>query len=95
MITLPNEIVILISAGIGFLVTNGLKSLFPKWDISGAAAQITVALVTCVVALANQSLAFIPTQYHQIVVTVFTLLVSILGAYGVHYSLNKQRSPLG
>ena len=94
MITLPNEIVILISAGIGFLVTNGLKSLFPNWDISGTAAQITVALVTCVVALANQGLAFIPPQYHQIVVTVFTLLVSILGAYGVHYSL-KRTTPLG
>lgn len=92
MITLPNEIVILISAGIGFLVTNGLKSLFPNWDIQGTAAQITVAIVTCVVALANQGLTFIPVQYHQVVLTAFTLIISILGAYGVHYSLNKQKS---
>ena len=92
MITLPNEIVIIISTGIGFLVTNGLKSLFPNWDIQGTAAQITVALVTCVVALVNQGLTFIPAQYSQIVVTLFTLIISILGAYGVHYSLNKQKS---
>jgi hypothetical protein len=91
MITLPNEIVILISAGIGFLVTNGLKSLFPAWNISGVAAQITVALVTCVVALANQGLAFVPAQYQQVVVTAFTLIISILGAYGVHYSTNRSR----
>jgi len=89
---LPNEIVVLIAAGIGFLVTNGLKSLFPKWDISGAASQITAALVTCVVALGNQLLAFVPAQYQQVVVTVFALIVSVLGAFGMHYTLKQQRA---
>lgn len=84
---LPNEIVLLLSAGIGFLVTNGLKALFPSLDISGTSAKITAALITCLVALINQGLALIPAQYHQIVLTVFTLVVSVLGAYGIHYSL--------
>ena len=89
MMQLPNEIVLLLSAGIGFLVTNGLKSLFPKWDISGSAAQITAALVTCFVALGNQGLALVPVEYQQVVLTIFTLIVAVLGAFGVHYSLGK------
>lgn len=91
MITLPNEIVVLIAAGIGFIVTNGLKSLFPKWDISGASAQVTAALVTCVVSLANMGLALIPEQYRPIAATIFTLLISVLGAFGIHYSLKSRR----
>ena len=90
MVTLPNEIVLLLSAGIGFLVTNGLKSLFPSWNISGTASQITAALVTCLVALGNQGLALVPAQYQQVVLTVFTLIVSVLGAYGIHYSLKSK-----
>jgi ABC-type Na+ efflux pump permease subunit len=90
MITLPNEIVVLLAAGIGFLVTNGLKSLFPNWDISGSAAQITAAFVTVVVALANQGLALVPVQYQQVVLTVFTLIVTVLGAFGIHYSLKAR-----
>jgi len=86
---LPNEIVLLLSAGIGYLVTNGLKGLFPKWEISGSAAQITAALVTCMVALANQGLALVPPEYQQITLTVFTLIVSVLGAFGVHYAVAK------
>ncbi len=86
-IELPQEIVLLIAAGIGFLVTNGLKSLFPNWDISGAAAKITAAIVTCVIALTNQGLAFVPATYQPVVITVFTLIVAVLGAYGIHYSL--------
>lgn len=89
MFELPNELVLLLSAGIGFLVTNGLKSLFPNLDISGTAAKITAAVVTCVVALANQGLALVPVEYQQIVTTVFTLIVVVLGAFGVHYSMKK------
>jgi ABC-type Na+ efflux pump permease subunit len=90
MITLPNEIVVLLAAGIGFLVTNGLKSLFPTWDISGSAAQITAAFVTVVVALANQGLALVPVQYQQVVLTVFTLIITVLGAFGIHYSFKSR-----
>jgi len=89
--TVPEDIVVLLAAGIGFLVTNGLKSLFPNWDMSKATQQITAALVACVVALANQGLGYVPVEYQQIVLTVFTLVVSILGVFGVHYSLKQLR----
>jgi predicted RND superfamily exporter protein len=88
---LPNELVVLISAGVGFLVTNGLKALFPAWDISGVSAKITAALVTCVVALGNQALAFVPAEYQQVVVTLFALIISILGAYGIHFTLKAPK----
>ena len=89
-IELPQEIVLLITAGIAFLVTNGLKSLFPNWDISGAAAKITAAIVTCVIALVNQGLVYVPATYQPIVLTIFTLIVAVLGAYGIHYSLKPK-----
>ena len=92
MITLPEELVLLIAAGVGFLVTNGLKALLPNIDISGTAAKITAALVTSVVALSNQGLALIPAQYQPIAVTLFSLVIAVLGAYGIHYSL-KSRTP--
>lgn len=91
MVELPSELVVLISAGVAFLVTNGLKALFPSWDISGVSAKITAALVTCVVALANQGLALVPAEFQQVVVTVFALIISILGAYGIHFTIKASR----
>lgn len=91
MFTLPVEIVTALSAVIGFLVTNGLKALFPSWDISGVAAKVTAALVTCVVALANQALLLVPEQYRPVVLTVFTLIIAILGAYGIHFTVKGSR----
>lgn len=88
---LPVELQLLITAGIGYLVTNGLKALFPSWDISGTSAKITAALTTCVIALANQGLTFIPPAYQPVAVAVFGLLVSVLGAYGIHFSVKQSR----
>ena len=88
---LPNDLVLLLSAGIGFLVTNGLKALFPNLDISGVTAQVTAAVVTAVVVLANWGLSFIPEQYRPVVTSVFTLIVVVLSAFGIHYSLKAQK----
>lgn len=88
---LTDAIILLLTAGIGFLVTNGLKALIPGADISGVAAKVTAALVTAFIALANFGLAFVPVQYHDAVMAVFALIVSILGAYGIHYSLKSLR----
>jgi hypothetical protein len=87
---LPNDLVLLISAGIGFLVTNGLKALFPNLDISGVAAKVTAAVVTSVVALASWGLTFVPEQYRQVVSSIFTLIIVVLSAFGIHYSLKAQ-----
>lgn len=92
MFELPNEIVVLIAAGIGFLVTNGLKALFPGVDISGVSAKVTAAAVTAVVALANWGLSFLPVEYREPAAAAFALIIAILSAYGIHYSLKAQRA---
>ncbi len=89
-ITIPQELVLVIAAGIGYLVTNGLKSLFPNANIQGTASQITAAVVTTVVALGNQLLLFVPAPYQPAVLAGFTLVLAILGAYGIHYSVKSR-----
>lgn len=88
---IPQEIVLLLFAVFGFLVTNGLKALFPAWDITGAAAKITAAIVTCIIALANMALALVPPEYKPVAVSIFTLVISVLGAYGIHYSMKAMK----
>lgn len=90
--TVPNEIQLLLAAGVGFLVTNGLKSLSQLLgkDISGWAAAITASVVTGIVAFANSLLSAVPAANQETVVILFTLLVSILGAFGAHYSLKAK-----
>ena len=88
---LPQEITLLLAALIGFVVTNGLKALFPAWDITGVAAKITAALVTCAIALSEQGLAMVPAEYHTVVISIFALIVSVLGAYGIHFTIKSAR----
>jgi len=87
---LPNELVLLITAGVGFLVTNGLKALFPSLDISGVSAKLTAAAVTSVLVLINWGLSFVPVEFQQPVAAAFGLIVAVLTAYGIHYSLKSQ-----
>jgi hypothetical protein len=92
-VTLPDPLVLLIAAGVGFLVTNGLKALLPKADIAGTAAQITAAVVTGLVAFINQLLALIPSAYQEPTAIGLTLLISIVGAFGIHYTLKNNQVP--
>ena len=86
---LSDALVLLLTAGIGFLVTNGLKSFLPGADISGVSAKVTAGIVTAFVALVNFGLGFVPVQYHEAVMAVFAVIVSILEAYGIHYSIRS------
>ena len=91
MVQLPIELQALIAAGVIFLVTEGLKDV-GGWfhvDLSGLAAGIAATLVAVVVAFLNGLLGQLPAQYAQQVTLALALLVSILGAFGVH-SVRKQ-----
>jgi hypothetical protein len=90
---LTPDLQLLIAAGIGFLVTAGLKDL-SAWlgkDFSSLASAITGALVTMAVALANSLLALVPAQYQQAVALTMSLLVAVLSAFGIHGSLKSLR----
>lgn len=87
-LVLPDALTGLIAVGIGFLVTQGMKSMFIKTggDLSGSAAMITGGLVTSVVSFGNFLLSLIPAAYVEPTSIVLTLVVSIFGVFGLHYS---------
>ena len=83
---LPDEIKLLLAAGMVFFVTEGLKvvgSWFGK-DLTGLAAGVAAALTGAIVVFSNGLLAQVPAEYQQIVVAVFSLIGLLLGAFGVH-----------
>jgi len=85
-VTLPTELEALLAAGIGFLVTAGLKSLSQLLgkDLSGWGAAFTASIVTTVIYFFNALLSAVPPEAAQSVAIALTLLVSILSAFGVH-----------
>ncbi len=89
---LTQALVLVLTAIAGFLVTNGLKALFPKADISGVAARVTAGVVTSVIALINFGLSYVPAQFHDPVLALFGLIVSILGAAGIHYTIKTRNA---
>lgn len=92
-IALPTELQALIAAGIGYLVTQGLKSLSTllKADLSGWGSAITGALVTAVVYFFNALLSAIPVPAQQPVSIALLLIVAILSAFGIHRTVKGFR----
>lgn len=84
-VELPMPLQALIAAGIGFLVTAGLKSLSTllKSDISGWGSVITGGLTTSVIFFFNALLSSVPEAAQPSVAIALTLLVSILSAFGI------------
>lgn len=82
----PLELQALIAMGIGYLVTQGLKSLSKLLgaDLSGWGAAITASVVTSAIYFLSALLSAIPAAAQPSVAIGLTLLVSILGAFGVH-----------
>jgi len=85
-VVLPTELEALLAAGIGFLVTAGLKSLSSLLgkDLGGWAAVLTASIVTTVVYFFNALLSAVPAAAAPSVAIALMLLVSILSAFGVH-----------
>lgn len=86
MLELDPQLQALILAGVTYVVTEGLKALSNVlgFDLSGAAAAVTAGLMGLILALLSGLLAFIPPQYHEIAQVVMSLIVVILGSFGVH-----------
>lgn len=90
-VELPSPLQGIIAAGIGYLVTAGLKSLSAllKKDISGWGSVITGGLVTSTVYFFNALLSAVPEAAQPTVAISLTLLVSILSAYGIAATMKK------
>jgi hypothetical protein len=88
-LTLPAELQALLAMGIGFLVTQGLKSLSKLLgvDLSGWGAAITASIVTTTIYFLHAILSAVPASAAPSVAIGLTLLVSVLGAFGVHATI--------
>jgi hypothetical protein len=91
---LPVELIDVLSLVIGGfvvkIVTDGIKALSASvgYDLGKIGTLIAASLSTCVVAitigLLNFGLGFIPPEYAPIVQGIFTFLLTVLGAMGLH-----------
>ena len=84
----PNELVLLFAAAVSFLVTNGLKST--GLPIAGASSRITAAVVFGFVTFSNSLLYQVPAEAQPAVNGAFMLIIGVLSAYGIHYSMKKK-----
>jgi hypothetical protein len=91
---LTSELQALVAAGIGFLITAGLKSLGDAVgiELSSLASGLTATVVTAVVFFSNGLLAMVPVDSQPIVSALMLLIVAVFGAFGIHGTLKSLRS---
>lgn len=90
---LPNDMKVVILIFITFAVTEGLK-IVSGWigrDLSGTGSAIAAALTSAVIVFSEALLALIPVAYQPITSSIFSLLIALLAAFGVHAQLKKMR----
>jgi hypothetical protein len=85
-VKLPEELKVIILPLITALVTEGLKAIGALFgvDLSGKAAAVVAAIAGALFFFADALLAKIPPEFEGVANAVLMLLVSILGAYGIH-----------
>ncbi len=88
-VELPSELGFLIAVGVGYLVTQGLKSAstLVGRDLTRNAAAITASLVTSITLFINALLSAVPEQAQQPVAILLALIVATLSSFGVHYTV--------
>jgi hypothetical protein len=93
-LSLPVELQAMVAALIGYLVTQGIKSLSAMIgsDLSGWSAALTASVVTTIIYLITALLSAIPVSAQPSVAIGLTLLVSILGAFGIHNTVKSRAS---
>ena len=93
-LTLPIELQAMVAALIGYLVTQGIKSLSALigFDLSGWSAVLTASIVTTIIYFITALLSAIPVSAQPSVAIGLTLLVSIFGAFGIHNTVKSRMS---
>lgn len=86
-LTLPDFVPLLLTAGLTYLITAGLKDLSKTltWvpNLEGQATALVGALVASFVTIGNAALALVPSDFVPLVVGIFGTIGSILSAYGI------------
>ena len=89
LVVLPDELKAILVPFVTLFVTEGLKALGQLFgvDLSGKAAAVAGAICGALFFFADDLLARIPPEFEGVANAVLMLLVSILGAYGLHRQL--------
>ena len=84
MLSLPIEIKALLT----YLITQGIKALLALFgkDMAGVAAAIAAVAVGAIIFFIDGVLALVPVEYVDSVGAFLALVVSLLSAFGIHYS---------
>jgi len=84
MLSLPIEIKALLT----YLITQGIKALLALFgkDMAGVAAAIAAVAVGAIIFFIDGVLALVPVEYVDSVSAFLALVVSLLSAFGIHYS---------
>ena len=84
MISLPIEIKALLT----YLITQGIKALLALFgkDIEGVAAAVAAVVIGAIIFFIDGVLALVPVEYVDSVSAFLALVVSLLSAFGIHYS---------
>ena len=84
MLSLPIEIKALLT----YLITQGIKALLALFgkDMAGVAAAVAAVAVGAIVFFIDGMLALVPVEYVDSVGAFLALVVSLLSAFGIHYS---------
>lgn len=84
-VALPVDLETLIQFGVALFVTQGLKSLSKLLgkDISGWTAVLTASIASSVIFFFNALLSAVPDAAEPSVAVLLTLIVTILGSFGL------------
>lgn len=84
MLSLPIEIKALLT----YLITQGVKALLALFgkDMSGMTSAVAAVVIGSVIFFIDGVLALVPAEYVDSVGAFLALVVSLLSAFGVHYS---------
>jgi hypothetical protein len=86
LVQLPNELKLILTPFVAFLVTEGLKAIGGLFhlDLSGYAAAATAAVAGALFLFIDNVLATVPPAAEPFVNGLLTFLYVILSAYGIH-----------
>lgn len=88
MFALPIELKIALGSVLTMIITAGLKSiagLLGK-DFSGGWAALVATLVATLLFFIDGIVALVPVEYQEVAAGLFGLIITVLSAFGLHYT---------